>query len=115
MKAASAYEVFFGPQNRVVTLKLIQYSLMMVLIPLGTFYFSYYVFFKMDPAMLGWSGILAVIATNCVIFAYIKMAFDEDDRYRGTGTGTGTDGSQTNNNEKKAVTDSNSNNNRKID
>lgn len=29
--------------------------------------------------MLGWSGLLAVIATNCVIIAYVVMAWTEDD------------------------------------
>ncbi len=29
--------------------------------------------------MLGWSGLLAVIATNCVIASYVVMAWNEDD------------------------------------
>jgi hypothetical protein len=37
---------FFAPQNRVVTLKLIRYSMLMLLIPLATFYFFYIVIFN---------------------------------------------------------------------
>lgn len=69
---------FFGPKNRVVTLKLIRYTLWMILIPLGTFYFFYYVLFHQDQSMLGWSGIAAVIAVNGVIFSYVRMAWNED-------------------------------------
>ena len=62
-----------------MTLKLIHYSLLMVLIPLGTFYFSFYVIFQKNQAMLGVCGILAVIAANLVIAAYVVMAWNEDD------------------------------------
>ncbi len=51
----------------------------MLLIPLATFYFSYIILFKQNPDMLGWSGLLAVIATNCVIAAYVIMAWNEED------------------------------------
>ena len=51
----------------------------MVLIPLGTFYFSFYVIFQKNQAMLGVCGILAVIAANLVIAAYVVMAWNEDD------------------------------------
>eukprot|EP01038_Epipyxis_sp_PR26KG_P004959 gene4959-6934_t len=79
MKKASAYEVFLGPTNRVVTLKLIRYSLYMILIPLAVFYFLYIVIFKQNQDMLGWCGIAAVIATNCVIASYVIMAWNEPD------------------------------------
>jgi hypothetical protein len=62
-----------------VTLKLINYSLLMLLFPLATFYFSFYVVFKKSQAMLGVCGILAVIAANLVIAAYVVMAWNEDD------------------------------------
>jgi hypothetical protein len=68
-----------GPTNRVVTLKLIRYSLLMLLAPLATFYFCFYVVFKQDKDMLGWSGIFAVIAANMVIVSYVVMAFGEKD------------------------------------
>lgn len=74
----SAYEVFFSPQNIVVTLTLIRYTLYMILFPLATFYISYYLVFKQDQSMLGWSGILAVISANLVIAAYVRMAWLED-------------------------------------
>ena len=75
---ASAYEVFFGAQNRVVTLKLIRYSLLMVLIPLGVFYGLFIGVFHGDKASLGVCGIAAVIATNLVIASYVRMAWNED-------------------------------------
>jgi len=50
----------------------------MVLFPLGTFYFLFYVTFKQDKAMLGWCGIAAVIAANLVIASYVHMAWNED-------------------------------------
>ena len=69
---------FFGPENRVVTLKLIRYTLWMFLIPLATFYIFQNILFCQDQKMLGWSGIAAVIAVNCVIFSYVRMAWNED-------------------------------------
>ena len=50
----------------------------MILFPLATFYISYYLVFKQDQSMLGWSGILAVISANLVIAAYVRMAWLED-------------------------------------
>lgn len=81
----SSLRRFFGKTNRVVTLKLIRYSLFMLLIPLATFYFSYIILFKSNKDMLGWSGLLAVIATNCVIVAYVVMAWNEDDDSKAAG------------------------------
>lgn len=51
---------------------------MMLGFPISTFYFSFYVLFKADQAMLGWSGLLAVVAANIVIAAYVLMAWQED-------------------------------------
>lgn len=50
----------------------------MILIPLSTFYFFYYILFQQNQKMLGWSGIAAVVAVNCVIFSYVRMAWNED-------------------------------------
>lgn len=69
----------WAPENRIVTLKLIRYSLYMVLAPLATFYFLFYVVFKQNKDYLGWCGIAAVIAANIVIGAYVYMAWHEDD------------------------------------
>lgn len=69
----------WAPQNRVVTLKLVRYSMWMVLAPLGTFYFLYYIVFKQNKDYLGWCGIAAVIAANIVIGLYVHMAWHEDD------------------------------------
>jgi len=51
----------------------------MLLFPLATFYGFFYLIFKKDPKMLGWSGIAAVVAANLVIFAYVRMAWYEKD------------------------------------
>ena len=72
------YEVFFGPTNRAVTMKLIRYSAWMAVLPLATFYFLYYVVFDQNKDMLGWCGIAAVVAANIVIVAYVLMAWEED-------------------------------------
>lgn len=69
---------FFGPTNRVVTLKLIRYSMVMLLLPLSTFYFLFYIVFEKNNDMLGWCGIAAVIAANLVIASYVMMAWAED-------------------------------------
>ena len=50
----------------------------MILFPLGTFYFLYYIVFEKNKDMLGWCGIAAVVAANIVIFAYVWMAWNED-------------------------------------
>ena len=70
---------FFGPENRLVTLKLVKYSLLMLIAPLATFYFFFVVVFKSNHSMLGWAGMAAVVATNLVIAAYVVMAFTEND------------------------------------
>jgi hypothetical protein len=67
----------FGPENRIVTLKLIRYSLLMVLLPLSTFYVLQIGIFRNDPSMLMWSGFAAVAAANVVIFLYVRMAWNE--------------------------------------
>ena len=50
----------------------------MLLLPLSTFYFLFYLVFEKDNNMLGWCGIAAVIAANLVIASYVMMAWDED-------------------------------------
>ena len=69
-----------------MTLKLIHYSLLMVLIPLATFYFLFYVTFAQDKSKLGMCGFAAVIAANLVIVAYVRMAWMEDRGSTGRGT-----------------------------
>lgn len=77
-KPLTAYEVFLGPTNRLVTLKLLRYSLLMILFPLSTFYFLFFVIFKQNKDMLGWCGMAAVFAANIVIATYVRMAWMED-------------------------------------
>lgn len=59
-------------------MKLFRYSLAMIVFPLFCFYFSFYYFFEGDQDYLGWSGVIAVIAVNIVIVAYVWMAWNED-------------------------------------
>ena len=74
----SYYELFWAPENRTVTLKLLNYSLRMILFPLATFYFLYYTVFDGDKNMLGWCGIAAVVVANIVIADYVRMAWNEE-------------------------------------
>ena len=80
---------FFGPQNRLVTLKLLRYSLLMVLVPLAVFYVLFIFAFKRDKKALGMCGIAAVIATNAVIASYVCMAYSEEDKAQVKGDGDG--------------------------
>lgn len=50
----------------------------MLLIPLATFYVSFILIFKSNRDMLGWCGLLAVIAVNVVVASYVVMAWNED-------------------------------------
>ena len=50
----------------------------MVLIPLSVFYISFYIIFRGDRSMLGWSGIISVISVQFVIASYVIMAWNED-------------------------------------
>jgi len=51
--------------------------MMLVLVPLGTFYFMFYMVYNEDKDLLGWCGIAAVIATNVVLVSYVLMAWNE--------------------------------------
>ena len=76
----------FSEENKEVTMKLIYYSALMVILPILTFYFLYIVVFDWDVLMLEWCGLAAVIVANLVIFAYVRMAWQED-----SGSGSGDD------------------------
>lgn len=52
--------------------------MVMLLLPLSTFYFLFYIVFEKNNDMLGWCGIAAVIAANLVIASYVLMAWAED-------------------------------------
>ena len=74
---AGTYETFFGPENRVVTMKLLMYSLLMISLPIGTYFFLLHIVFGSNKNMAGWSGIGAVFMVNMVIVAYVVMAWTE--------------------------------------
>ena len=75
----TAFEVFFGPENRAVTMKLLWYSLAMLVAPLVVFYLFLHVVFESNVDMIGWCGIAAVVAANIVIASYVVMAWNEPD------------------------------------
>ena len=79
MAGSTLFTALREKQNRIVLLKLIRYSLLMVFFPLATFFFVWQVWFKGDMDYLGWSGIAAVIATNIVIALYVVSAWNEVD------------------------------------
>jgi hypothetical protein len=54
------------------------YSVLMLLVPVGTFYFSHLVIFNGDLDTMGYSGIFAVIAANVVVAAYVRLAWIEE-------------------------------------
>jgi hypothetical protein len=82
---AGVYQTFFGAANRSVTMKLIYFSLLMVLLPLGTYYFLLHIVFQGNKHMVGWCGVAAVFVVNIIIVAYVITAWsepDEADEYR---------------------------------
>ena len=74
----SVYAVFFGPENRAVTLKLLQYSVLMFVAPLATYYATLHAVFGGDVKQVGWCGLAAVVVANIVIAAYVVMAWNEE-------------------------------------
>ncbi len=77
-RTPTTYEVFFGPTNREVTMKLIRYTIVMFTLPIIVFYSMFYGLYNQNKDMLGWCGIGAVITANLVIAAYVVMAWNED-------------------------------------
>jgi len=66
-------------QNKDVATKLGIATIAMVTLPLAAFYVSFYFIFsnKQDPSI--WSGAVAIVAVNIVIFGYVYSAFSEKD------------------------------------
>ena len=50
----------------------------MVLFPLGTFNYLFYIVFDQNKDMIGLCGIAAVIVANLVMAVYVRMAWMED-------------------------------------
>ena len=76
-RTPSTYEVFFGPTNREVTMKLIRYTIAMFTLPIIVFYAMFYGWYDQNKEMLGWCGIGGVVTANLVIAAYVVMAWNE--------------------------------------
>jgi len=74
----TVYEVFFGPTNRGVTLKLLRYSAAMFVLPITVYFLVLHLVFRGDRDKVGWSGIAAVITANVVVAAYVFSAWNED-------------------------------------
>jgi hypothetical protein len=51
----------------------------MILFPLATFYFMFYIMFDGNKDMIGWCGMGAVVVANIVIADYVRMAWYEDE------------------------------------
>jgi len=69
-------------ENRVIVLKLILFSLLLMLFPLLVFSITYFGVFAASPERVAWSGVSSVVALNLVIMGYVVMAWNE-----GTGDG----------------------------
>lgn len=65
-------------ENRMVVLRLILFSLLMVLVPLAVFAAIYFGAPLDSPNVLAKSGIGAVVALNVVVIAFVIMAWRED-------------------------------------
>lgn len=61
-----------------MTEKLMQYSALMIIFPIATFYFLWVIVFDSDVLKLEWAGLGAVIAANIVIGLYVHMAWTEE-------------------------------------
>eukprot|EP00300_Choanocystis_sp_HF-7_P000705 c1057_g1_i1.p1 GENE.c1057_g1_i1~~c1057_g1_i1.p1 ORF type:complete len:104 (-),score=20.48 c1057_g1_i1:24-290(-) len=73
-----------GRRNtRTALFTLIKFTLYMVLLPMGTMYFSYHfaleaIFGPMGPgSKITWAGVFAVVAVQLVIVAYVLTAYFE--------------------------------------
>jgi hypothetical protein len=69
----------FYSKNKKVLLTLALFSILMLLVPLGTFSIFQYLIFGSDVDMMGYSGIASVVSVNVVVFVYVYMAWNEKD------------------------------------
>ena len=60
-------------------MKLFFYTILMIVVPIGTYFFLLNVIFRGDPNKTGWSGIGAVFMCNIIIAAYVVAAWREGD------------------------------------
>ena len=74
-------------QNKDVATKLGVATVAMVTIPIAAFYISFYFIFsnRQDPSI--WSGAVAILAVNVVIFGYVYSAFSEKEETTTTSPG----------------------------
>ena len=60
-------------------MKLLLYTLLMIALPIGTYFFLLHIVFGGNKNMVGWSGAGAIFMCNVVIASYVVMAWNEDD------------------------------------
>lgn len=79
------FTLFFLPyrlllrENRKVANKLGFYTVLMLTVPIITFYICFYFLFSKKAEPLAWSGFAAVGAANIIVAAYVYSAFSEPD------------------------------------
>jgi len=73
------YETFLGPRNRLVTMKLLLHTVLMISLPIGTYFFLLHIVFGGDKNMVAWCGAGAICMVNLVIISYVVMAWSEPD------------------------------------
>jgi multisubunit Na+/H+ antiporter MnhB subunit len=66
-------------ENRKVANKLGFYTVLMLTVPIITFYICFYFLFSNKSEPLAWSGFAAVGAANIIVAAYVYSAFSEPD------------------------------------
>lgn len=59
-------------------MKLIFFTILMIVIPIGAFFVMYALVYDWRDEGLAMSGFVAVASTNVVVVAYIAMAWNED-------------------------------------
>lgn len=73
------YETFLGPRNRLVTMKLLLHTVLMISLPIGTYFFLLHIVFGGDKNMVAWCGAGSICMVNVVIISYVVMAWSEPD------------------------------------
>mmetsp|Transcript_3792 Transcript_3792/g.3564 ORF Transcript_3792/g.3564 Transcript_3792/m.3564 type:complete len:104 (-) Transcript_3792:150-461(-) len=72
-----SFNILFQKQNKDVARKLGLATALMFSFPILTFYVCLYFVFHEHEDPTSWSGIMAVLAANIVVFGYVYSAFSE--------------------------------------